>query len=301
MTKNPTEKYRDVDSSLSAWTIPAEDGVHRRTLVKGAAWGIPVVAVATATPAAAASNSPTLNFTKAPYTGVGCKVITGVQVKRTTDGSTADAGKSVTVTLRDGYTFKDGTTTYSSTTDSNGLITLPDITVPRDGGKSTFGAVSDNLSTSAPVTGAKSEGAFSVRHDQNPVEYAAVPNGSTPVGGSTYITSDGDLYIEGVKKASNVKSAVGAYNRWTNGRDYFATYVTKDGVAHSVRHDTEPETYSSVPSGAKPVGGSSFLTSGGDLYIENTRKASNVTSAVGSYNRWSEGRDFYAAYVGATC
>ncbi|PPI65299.1 hypothetical protein C5E02_00125 [Rathayibacter rathayi] len=297
MTKNRFEKYRNVDTSLSDWAIPAPDGVHRRTLVQGAAWTIPVVGVSVATPAAAASNSPTLKFTKASYTGVGCKFIKGAQVKRTMDGSTADAGKRVTVTLRDGYTFKDGTTTSSATTDSSGLITLPDIKVPRDGGKSTFGAISDDLSTSAPVTGAKSEGALSVRHDQNPVEYADVPNGSTPVGGSTYITSDGDLYIEGVKKASNVKSAVGAYNRWTKGRDYFATYVTKDGVAHSVRHDQDPVNYTSVPKNATPLGGASFLTSDGKLYIENVLKASDVTSAVGEYNRWNEGRDFFASYV----
>ncbi|AND15482.1 hypothetical protein [Rathayibacter tritici] len=215
MTKNRFEKYRDVDTSLSDWALPAADGVHRRTLVQGAAWTIPVIAVTTATPAAAASNSPTLTFTKASYTGVGCRFIKGAQVKRTTDGSTADAGKSVTITLRDGYTFTDGTTTYTATTDSNGLITLPDIKVPRDGGKSSFGAVSGDLSTSAPVTGAKSEAAFSVRHDQSPVEYADVPNGSKPVGGRYYLTSDGKLYFGNTLKASNVTTAVGQYNRWS--------------------------------------------------------------------------------------
>lgn len=39
------------------WVIPAQDGFARRTLVKGAAWSIPVVSVAIATPAAAASDS----------------------------------------------------------------------------------------------------------------------------------------------------------------------------------------------------------------------------------------------------
>ncbi|AND17653.1 hypothetical protein [Rathayibacter tritici] len=37
------------------WIIPAHDGFARRTLVKGAAWSIPAVSVAIATPAAAAS------------------------------------------------------------------------------------------------------------------------------------------------------------------------------------------------------------------------------------------------------
>lgn len=38
------------------WVIPADGGFDRRTLVEGAAWSIPVVAVALATPAAAASS-----------------------------------------------------------------------------------------------------------------------------------------------------------------------------------------------------------------------------------------------------
>ncbi|PPI41354.1 hypothetical protein C5D18_14595 [Rathayibacter tritici] len=58
----------------------------------------------------------------------------------------------MTVTLKDGYTFANGTTTYSGTTDANGLITLPDIKVPSKGGDSTFAAKSDTLTTSAPVS-----------------------------------------------------------------------------------------------------------------------------------------------------
>ncbi|AND17346.1 hypothetical protein [Rathayibacter tritici] len=134
------------------WSIPTENGVGRRTLVKGAAWAVPAVAVTTATPAAAASGSPTLAFTRSSYSGTACGTITGVQVKRTTDGTTADPGRSVTVKLADGYTFADGKTSYTGTTGSDGLITLPDISVPARGGKSTFAATSDSLSASAPVS-----------------------------------------------------------------------------------------------------------------------------------------------------
>ncbi|MWV48098.1 hypothetical protein GRS96_02265 [Rathayibacter sp. VKM Ac-2803] len=56
MTKNPTT--RDIPIS-EGWSIPNENGVGRRTLVKGAAWSVPVVAVAVAAPMAAASNTPT--------------------------------------------------------------------------------------------------------------------------------------------------------------------------------------------------------------------------------------------------
>lgn len=51
------KKTRDVIVASSDWTVPTADGVHRRTIVKGAAWTVPVVAVAMATPAAAASEA----------------------------------------------------------------------------------------------------------------------------------------------------------------------------------------------------------------------------------------------------
>ncbi|PPF22986.1 hypothetical protein [Rathayibacter rathayi] len=136
------------------WSIPAADGVHRRTLVEGTAWSVPVIAMSFATPAAAASGTPTLKFTKSSYSGKACGTITGVQVKRTTDGTTADSGKTITVTLKDGYTFRGGTTTYSGTTNAEGLISLPDIAVPAKGGNSSFSASSESLSTSAPVAAA---------------------------------------------------------------------------------------------------------------------------------------------------
>ncbi|WP_181026642.1 hypothetical protein [Rathayibacter rathayi] len=49
------KKTRDVIVASSDWTVPSEDGLHRRTIMKGAAWTVPVVAVSVATPAAAAS------------------------------------------------------------------------------------------------------------------------------------------------------------------------------------------------------------------------------------------------------
>lgn len=146
------KKTRDVIVASSDWTVPTADGVHRRTIVKGAAWTVPVVAVAMGTPAAAASKTPTLKFTQASYSGKGCATITGVQVKRTTDGTTPDAGQVVTVKLANGYTFADGTTSYSATTNSDGLITLPDIKVPSTGGDSNFTATSGSLSAKAPVS-----------------------------------------------------------------------------------------------------------------------------------------------------
>ncbi|PPG65701.1 hypothetical protein [Rathayibacter rathayi] len=152
MTNNSFDKFRDVGSPLSDWTIPAEDGVHRRTIVKGAAWTIPVVAVSVATPAAAASKTPTLKFTQTSYSVGACETLKGVQVKRTIDGTVPDPNKTVTVTLPTGYKFVDGTTTYSGTTDSSGLMTLPDIVPPKTAGSATLTASSEGLAATAPVT-----------------------------------------------------------------------------------------------------------------------------------------------------
>lgn len=56
MSENNSEEHivREGDD----WTISSEGRARRRTLIHGAAWTIPAVAIAAATPAAAASNPP---------------------------------------------------------------------------------------------------------------------------------------------------------------------------------------------------------------------------------------------------
>ncbi|MBM3717209.1 MAG: hypothetical protein FJW64_16060, partial [Actinobacteria bacterium] len=132
-------------------------GVSRRTIVAGAAWTIPVVAVATATPAVAATNGLTLAFDKSSYSGEACKTVSGVKVTATRNGAAA-AGESVTVTLADGYTFSDGSTSHTATTGSDGSITLPDIKVPAKGGNSTMSATSGNAAASAALQAASNAG-----------------------------------------------------------------------------------------------------------------------------------------------
>ena len=76
-------------------------GVSRRTLVKGAAWSVPVVAVAVATPLAAASTTPAATFWA---TGATVSVVSGNVTNFTVEGSDADgnlallpAGTSVSI------------------------------------------------------------------------------------------------------------------------------------------------------------------------------------------------------------
>ncbi|PPG11392.1 hypothetical protein C5E02_12675 [Rathayibacter rathayi] len=288
------KKTRDVIVASSDWTVPSEDGLHRRTIVKGAAWTVPVVAVSMATPAAAASKTPTLAFTAGSYSGTACKTITGVKVKRTTDGTTADAGQTVTVTLKDGYKFKDGTTTYSATTGTDGTITLPDITVPAKGGDSTFNATSGTLSASATVTADKKTVAGTNQSTGTNTEFPNVPSNATAVGGNYFLAPNGDLYYENGTKpvATDVKSAVGYL---ANGTQY-ASYVTNAGVAGNNKSGGSNTTFSNVPSGSTPVGGNFFLSSAGGLYYENgtTAVLTGIKSAKGYL---SANGTHYVSYV----
>ncbi|AZZ47814.1 hypothetical protein [Rathayibacter rathayi] len=289
MTNNSFDKFRDIGSPLSDWTIPAEDGVHRRTIVKGAAWTIPVVAVSVATPAAAASKTPTLAFTKGSYTGNGCETITGVQVKRTTDGTTADAGKTVTVTLKDGFTFADGKTTYSATTDSSGLITLPDIKVPTGEKSTTFNATSDTLSASAPVTST----AYAIRSfhksasstDGSSSLVEAGYKDATVYGDSIFLTSDGTLYNGASSTPQEISKNVTSVSQveYDSKDNLFLNYVTKSGEVRIFKKDSSSNTGSSsdVKSGqsdATAYGDKIYLTSGGTLYFGSDSIGTDVKS-----------------------
>ncbi|QWL31560.1 hypothetical protein [Rathayibacter toxicus] len=205
MTKHQKPRNISIDDG---WTIevPSENGVERRTLVKGAAWSVPIIATAGATPAFAASPTPTLAFTQSSYSGTGCGTITGVQVKRTVDGTAPDAGKTVSVTLADGYTFADGTTTYSGTTDANGLITLPDIKVPAKGGNSKFSASSDTLAASATVSGSTNGGDLYNYNGTSSTATGAknIAQVFTDGTGNVYaVTKDGDLVDSAGNKTQN--------------------------------------------------------------------------------------------------
>ncbi|PPI56317.1 hypothetical protein [Rathayibacter toxicus] len=291
------------------WTIevPGKNGVERRTLVKGAAWSVPIIATAGATPAFAASPQPTLAFTQSSYTGNGCETITGAQVKRTLDGTAPDPGKTVSVTLADGYTFADGTTTYSGTTDANGLITLPNIKVPLGKKSSSFGATSDSLSASAPVTAT----AYAVR------KYVKAPGGSTGAssiirpgykdakayGDQIFLTSDGQL-LNGAPSGApevigtNVTSV--SQIEYDSKDNLFLNYVTKAGDVRNYKRDAGNTTgasslTTSSQAGATAYGDGIYLTSGGDLYFGSQAIGGNVVSV--SQVNYDNADGIYIDYV----
>ncbi|PPG69199.1 hypothetical protein C5C31_10945 [Rathayibacter rathayi] len=274
-----SKKTHDTIVASSDWTVPADDGVHRRTIVKGAAWTVPVVAMSIATPAAAASNSPTLAFTQASYSGTACGTISGVQVKRTTDGTTADPGKTVTVTLKDGYTFADGKTTHSGTTDANGLLSLPDITVPAEGGDSTFTATSTTLSASAPVKAKVVDGSAFYRADGTTNSRTHVPTKSTAVGNDTFLAPDGSLWLGDGKTAiaTKVSKAISLINLPDGGTR--VSYVSK-GVAY-YRTSEKTTERKHVPKDSTPVGNDTWLAPDKSLWLADGEKsiATDVSSA----------------------
>lgn len=82
--------------------VQPTSGLSRRAIVKGAAWSLPVVAVAVATPLAAASTptSPTLAWTANTTALLSLQLLDG--------GGTVQAGALVTVPTE--YTFSNGST-----------------------------------------------------------------------------------------------------------------------------------------------------------------------------------------------
>ncbi|MDZ5146121.1 hypothetical protein [Microbacterium testaceum] len=263
-------------------TFTDGNGIKRRTIIAGAAWTIPVVALATATPAMAASNDLTLAFDKSSYQGVDCGTISGVKVTATRNGQAAP-GESITVSLADGYTFSDGSTSYTTTSGSDGSVTLPDIKVPQNAGSSTFTATGGGATATASVSSTSNAVAYSYNGAANQTNQETnVPNGATPVGWRSFIDSSGSLWDNGVRIRSDVASAVGLING--NG-DHLISYVTKDGVAYSfngANGQTSQET--NVPNGAKPVGWRAFLESDGSLWDNGIRIRSDVASAIGLIN-----------------
>jgi len=188
--------------------------VTRRTIVKGAAWSVPVIVAATALPMASASVAVALAFTSGSYPVTGC-TLTGVKVAATNSATHAALpGAPVTVALADGYTFIDGTTSFTGTTGPDGTVTLPDIKPPLVGATSTFTAVSGAASAVAPTTSPNQQRIWQAGDlPALPVGVTALQvnavQGSTGLKVLTVVGSNGQIY-------QSVQDAGGAWGTWTN-------------------------------------------------------------------------------------
>jgi hypothetical protein len=266
------------DSTSDAQPPPTATGISRRVVVQGAAWSIPVIAAAVAAPLAAASGDAALNFTLPAYAGAACTEITNVQASLTNSSGAPEPGKPITVTLSDGYTFADGSTTHTGTTDSSGKITLPAVRVPATGGNASFTAVTGPLTATAPVTAPKITVAFRRQLNGTTVSYANVPPGSEAIGDSAFLAPNGDLYFGNNVVATGV-SAAGVPIRYSNDTA-IVSFISSTGVASRwVQSTGQIQTFPSVPQGSTPIGDTGFLAPNGDLYFGNTLIATGALSA----------------------
>lgn len=280
-----------IDSSREDAHDSDSTGIRRRTIMAGAAWTIPVVSLATASPALAASNDLTLAFDRSAYNGQPCGTISGTRV-RATRGGAAAPGESVTMTLADGYRFADGSTSHTDVTGSDGWVPMPDIKVPSRGGDSTFNASSGPARTTAGVSSPRGGQAYSYNSDGDGNGNAItsrewnVPDGATPVGFTAFIDRDGVLWDNGRAVADGVKSATGRIMP-TNDGAHLISYVKTNGQAYSYnsRGDANGNAVTSrewnVPDGATPVGWTAFLDRNGVLWSGGNAIADGVGQAIG--------------------
>ncbi|KTS14406.1 hypothetical protein [Microbacterium testaceum] len=272
----------------------------RRTVLTGAAWTLPVIAAATITPMAAASNAPVLAFDKSTYNGTACGTITGAYVTVTVN-NVATAGKSVTTTLSGGYKFSDDTTTNTQVSGSNGRVNLPAINVPATGGTGALSATSGTSNTSATMSGVSNAIAKTWTSAGSTVTYSSVPAGSQAVGWNTYLTSDGNLYYTNSLLAQNVTSAAAQYYLTPSGTTCDMISLVSDGAAKTwTTRGPAWRTFSSVPTGSRVIGWNTYLTNSGDLYYANTLKAQNVTSATVQHVTSGGNEQDWIAYTQAT-
>lgn len=255
--------------------------IQRRTIVKGAAWTIPVVAAAVAIPVAAASTSDTLTFN-----GSACineKMRLTFQLKD--NHGRPSPGKAISFSFPDGIKVG-GQSTYTGTTDATGSISF-DIDPAPSG---TYTVTTSNASPgsfSVSVTRGTLVGKTRVYSDTNSTPTidggsVPLPQGAVAVAGGYWLSVARELlYLSApgvlISVDSNVDAAVGSIGN--NGANH-VTY-TSGGNAKAALNGNVIGSYPSVPRNAEPLGGAYFL-SAGNLYFGDTLLASGVTSAYGT-------------------
>lgn len=270
--------------------VSVEDGqatakpIGRRTVLAGAAWAVPAIAVATAAPAHAASGL-RLAFDKTTYAAVACGILTGLQLSLL-NGAQPVAGASVVVSLPSGFTFTSGGSSASGVTDGSGNYAVPPINVGVGASSSVITASSGSLVATAPVTVAPNTNALGAR-EANPIDrtWGSIPKGATPVGANYYLSAEGELWIEDRRVATGVIAAAG-YRRLDS---QFADYVLSTGRALRARYDNpQDSTLDGVPNGMRPVGCNYFLSNEGDLWWGDKPVTGNVKSVVA----WNDGNSY---------
>ncbi|PPG07298.1 MULTISPECIES: hypothetical protein [unclassified Rathayibacter] len=255
---------------------PAEQGpLRRRTVVAGATWSLPVIAAATATPAAAASATQTLVFSSIPSNMIACTPSTA-PITMTLSGGTV-ANVPVRVTLPPGFSFGGGATGIF-VTDANGVATIPAggvIAGPATGSALAFGG---SAKTNAP---------FPVRQTgdlQYSTGLATVPDNSgfihtssQGVNGNVSVEANGDIWryrqSDSWQKLGTGASTEPSTSGLTQGPDgtYDAHWI-KDGVLqYGKEAATVPNNSGFVRTYGQGADGNVSITSTGDVWRYNSQ------------------------------
>lgn len=133
--------------------VGARGGVPRRTIVKGAAWSVPVIAAAMAVPMASASGEGITGTS--PIPSGACSPVGDFTVSVTTNGS-ATAGALVSVTLPSGLSWAGGASNPKTfITDASGTATITGVVGPSKPGTyvvvASAGSGTTLVSTTIPV------------------------------------------------------------------------------------------------------------------------------------------------------
>ena len=284
--------------------------------MKGAAWSVPVIAVAASTPMAAASG-PVVIEPNVPAFAVLCEELGSITFTLSDNGGGV-VGATVVVSLTGGFTWSDGTTTPRPFVTGPGGVAVVDAVMAPPTGTGTSGAVTATVQPGGPtvttpigVVGARamettyeaSSGSFI------PTPYrvmGAIPADSEAIAWNVFLAPNGDLFTfhrnTGYTLLDTGVTSVDAQHYLNNSASEtrevdLITYV-KGGEMKQYVSDTNqgntPAGAVSVPAGSTAVSWNTVLAPNGDLLRNGTTIASNVTSATAQHQTTGAGevRDF---------
>ncbi|PPI24014.1 hypothetical protein C5D34_10770 [Rathayibacter sp. AY1B1] len=257
---------------MTSDTTPAGQGpLSRRTVVAGATWSLPVIAAATATPAAAASTTQTLAFGPVPANSIACTATTAPITMTLTGGIVS--GVPVRVSLPAGFRFRSGATgTY--VTDGSGVATIPagDVIVGPSAGTASAAAGSAQASTSLPV---RQTGVLEYGRVPDPIQDNSgwVHTYSQGEDGNVSIKANGDVWqytrADGWKKlgtgASTEPSAAGLASQSADGK-YYAHWIKGGVLQYSTGLASVMNNSGFVRTYGQGADGNVSVKSNGDIY-----------------------------------
>ena len=268
-------------------------GIGRRTIMTGAAWTIPAIALAAAAPAHAAASGLTLAFDKASYSGTLCTAITGAYVTATAGGLPV-SGQSITLSLSNGFAFENGLSSYVSVSGTDGRVSVPSVRSKAGGSSGTLTAESSSVVSVATLTSAAGAANQTARYriwDSSGTENTAaasnitVPTGTLAVGPRVTLTPDGILRRHTYQIATGVTSAIATF---ADQNSTSLTWVDGAGAHYRIwdssgTENTAAASNITVPTGTLAVGPHVTLTPDGILRRHTYQIATGATSAIATF------------------